>query len=71
MQSIYTFQVISNLLKLINSRSFKNYSEIWKTAFLEKLGFFKRIPEQLSLHFSDFSTIYYLIYKIQVFEPKV
>jgi hypothetical protein len=28
MQITYTFQVISNLLKLINSRSFKNYSEI-------------------------------------------
>jgi hypothetical protein len=35
-----------------------------KTAFLEKLGFFSRIPEQLSLHFYDFSTIYYIIYKI-------
>jgi hypothetical protein len=42
-----------------------------KTAFLEKLGFFTMIPEQLSLHFSGFSTIYYVIYKIQVFEPRV
>jgi hypothetical protein len=28
MQIIFTFHVISNLLKLLNSRSFKNYSEI-------------------------------------------
>jgi hypothetical protein len=42
-----------------------------KTAFLEKLGLLTRIPEQLSLYVSDFSTIYYVIYKIQVFEPRV
>jgi hypothetical protein len=28
------------------------------------------ISEQLSLHFYDFSTIYYVIYKIQVFNPR-
>jgi hypothetical protein len=42
-----------------------------KTSFLGKLGFFTRIPEQLSLHFSDFYTIYYVIYKIQEFESMV
>jgi hypothetical protein len=36
-----------------------------------KLVFFTRIREQLSLHFYDFSTIYYVIYKIQVFESRV
>jgi hypothetical protein len=35
-----------------------------------KVRFFIRIPEQLSLHFYDFSTIYYVIYKIQVFNPR-
>jgi hypothetical protein len=35
------------------------------------LGYFSRIQEQLSLHFDDFSTIYYVIYKIQVFESRV
>jgi hypothetical protein len=42
-----------------------------KTSFLEKLGFLTRIPEQLSLHVSDFSSIYYVIYKIRDFESRV
>jgi hypothetical protein len=29
----YIFQVISNLLKLINSKSFKIYTEFWKLPF--------------------------------------
>jgi len=31
---------------------------------------FSRIPEQLSLHFSDFSTIFKRIYKFAVFQNK-
>ena len=31
---------------------------------------FARIPEQLSLHFSDFSTIFKRIYKFAVFQNK-
>ena len=31
---------------------------------------FAKIPEQLSLHFSDFSTIFKRIYKFAVFQNK-
>ena len=31
---------------------------------------FAKIPEQLSLHFSDFSTIFKQIYKFAVFQNK-
>jgi hypothetical protein len=40
-----------------------------KTPFLEKLGFFTRIPEQLSLYFYDFPLILYRFYKTQTFNP--
>jgi hypothetical protein len=40
------------------------------TPFLEKLGFFTGIPEQLSLYFYDFSVILYLFYKTQTFNPR-
>jgi hypothetical protein len=34
------------------------------------LGFFTRIPEQLSLHFYDFPVVLYRFYKVQLVNPK-
>ena len=42
----------------------------WKVLVVKVLDIFAKIPEKLSLYFSDFSTIFKRIYKFAVFQNK-
>jgi hypothetical protein len=48
--------------------SCKNYKELAQARIIKVVGYFTTDPEKLVLHFSDFSAIFYGIYK---FQPKV
>jgi hypothetical protein len=45
--------------------SCKNYQELAQAKIRKVAGYFTTIPTKLVLHFSDFSTIFYGIYKKQ------
>ena len=62
-----------DLIKGIFSLYFKSSKNYWanKKVYVAKVVYlFVQIPEQLSLHFSDFSTIFERIYKFAVFQNK-
>jgi hypothetical protein len=45
--------------------SCKNYHELAQARITKGVGFMTKNPTKLSLHFSNFSTIFYGFYKIQ------
>jgi hypothetical protein len=45
--------------------SCKNYKELAQAIITKVVGYFTSNPAKLALHFSDFSVIFYAIYKKQ------
>ena len=66
---LVTWDLIKGIFSLYFKWS-KNYWENEKVHVVKVVDIFANIPEQLSLYFSDFSTIFKRIYKFVVFQNK-